>query len=73
MSLYTKIIQAWDNAHKGDPTKPPNLLEKEYTRLARELEEQLAERFKEPIQQFNDGLISSTELLQKLSYEAHKE
>lgn len=70
MALYTKIIQAWDEAGY-DIQKPPHLMAKE--ELARKLEEQLAERFKEPIQMYNDGLLAASELLQKLCYEAYKE
>lgn len=34
------------------------------------LNKKLAEKFKEPIQQFQDGLISTIELFDKLYYEA---
>lgn len=65
MNRYSMIKTLWELAG-NDIEKPPHLqaIESEVRILDREL----SEEFKEPIKQWEDGLISAVELLDKLMY-----
>ena len=68
-SLYTRIIKKWEECGNWDPFQNPPHLVKE----TQAMEEQLAARFQEPIQQLQDGLISATEFVRKIIWEASGE
>lgn len=70
MNLYG-LIRAFWFASGDEIDKPPHL--QAHDDMARKLDALLTSKFKEPLQQFDDGLISSVELLDKLYYEAHRD
>lgn len=63
VSLYNAINAAWDKAG-GDMEKPPHLQVEEDE--ARKLDKMLSDLLKEPIDQFQNGLISAVELVNKI-------
>lgn len=67
MALYDKIQEAWKIARNNgaDP-----LLETPEVEHARQLEQLLADRFEPHLEQYNEGLISASELFQKLFHKA---
>lgn len=68
-SIYTAIHAAWDAASGHEMEQPPHLSEGK----ARDLDQQLSERFQPLIAQFNDGLISAVELFDMMTSEANRE
>lgn len=69
-SLYQQITTAWE-ASGNDIEKPPHL--QPLDDIARNLDKQLSDMFREPLGMWEEGLISATELLDKLNHLAHKE
>lgn len=70
MSLYYKIQQAWADARR-DEKDPRNFDETEKHAHARNLEQLLADRFEGSLEQYNQGLISASELFTKLYVAAY--
>lgn len=72
-TLYEAIQDAWKATAEATGDKPwevpPHLQVEE--NAARQLDKQLGELLQEPIQQYQDGLIASTELVDKLFILAH--
>ena len=70
MALYYQIQAAWTDARK-DEKDPHNFDETELHAKARSLEELLADRFEGSLEQYNQGLISASELFTKLYVQAY--
>ena len=69
-SIYARIKQAWADHMKTLPegtepwNAPPHIQAKES--IPRQLDLQLTRELREPIAQFQDGLISATEFVDKV-------
>lgn len=63
-TLYDKIQDAWRKANGNDVTQPPHLMSAEEE--ARQLEAQLSKRLEPAVASWKEGLISSTEFVDKV-------
>lgn len=65
-SLYDLTIQTWADSEKERKAINDIFAETPSVIEAHKLEEELKDRFEQPIEDFQQGLISSTEFLKKL-------
>lgn len=73
-TLYDKASEAFSKADaKRDKHGHDSYQAGFYTGIATSIDQELGSKFKEPIQQWQDGLITATELYNKIRYEAEIE